>query len=179
MNPSEVDSQSTHATGWINSNEPIMDLMGTYHSGGGPHAEDKLKEFIEVNNIRDAILCVYLTKSPCTKEERNGCPKTGKGCTEMLMQLANDRNIKFQMLIRNYYQPSIKESDKSSIYALQYLVESGRFAISVDKTPRSNTGKLINIKFENMRLGNTTSDGFYVTRSPVNNDIQLDIDLGE
>lgn len=175
MSSSEVDAQSTHATGWVNSDQPMMDLMGTYHSGGGPHAEDKLKAFIETQDIRDATLCVYLTKSPCTKETRSGAEPTGKGCTEMLVDLAVARNLYFQILIRNYYQPAIKGADQASIHAVEHLVKSGRFAVSVDKVPRSNTGKLLQSKLNDLLLGNTDRDGFYVIKAPINNDIESDL----
>jgi hypothetical protein len=178
MNPSEVDAQSTHATGWVNSAAPNMNLLGTFHSGGGPHAEDKLVEFIETNNIRDAYLCVYLTKSPCTKESRSGLPATGKGCAEMLLKLAVERNLHFQILVRNLYQPAISGSDKSSILAVEELIKSGRFAFSIDKDARSNTGKVLYLKLLNTVQGNLDQDGFYGMKAPANNDLKLDLDLG-
>lgn len=175
MNASEVDAQSTHATGWVNSSAPTMNLMGTYHSGGGPHAEDKLKDFIEANNIRDEVLCVYLTKSPCTCTERGGFPATGKGCTEMLLDLARARNLRFQILIRNFYQPSMQNSDKASILAVEALVQSGLFAVSVDKIPRSNVGKAMMINLFNQVQKNADDDGFFIAKAPANNDLGQDL----
>ena len=170
MLPSEVDAQSTHATGWVNNERQFMPLLDTFHSGGGPHAEDKLKQFIETHNIRDTVLCVYLTKSPCTCTELNGCPATGKGCAEMLEALARERNLKFQFLVRNFYQPAISGADRASIEAVKWLHATGNFAFSVDKAPRSNTGKLLQQGFVNILQGQTDSDGFFVMQAPSNND---------
>ena len=78
MLPSEVDAQSTHATGWVNNERQFMPLLDTFHSGGGPHAEDKLKQFIETHNIRDTVLCVYLTKSHAPVQNEMDARRPGR-----------------------------------------------------------------------------------------------------
>ena len=169
MNPPEVDAQSTHATGWINSTGPTMSLLDTFHSGGGPHAEDQLIKYVNENKLYNRTLCVYLTKSPCTRVERKGLPATGKGCAEDLEKFARENGMKFQFLVRNLYQPSIAKADLASLAAVEWLASTGRFAFSFDKKPRSNVGKALLIGFEKS-AESADQDGFFAFPSPVEND---------
>jgi hypothetical protein len=129
-------------TVWVNTDQDTrMPLHGTFHSGGGPHAEDKLRAYIEDREIKNTTMVVYLNKSPCTCTKRGDLPATGKGCAEMLAKLAEDRNLKFQILCRGIYQPSIKKADQASLQVLEWLRKTGRFAFSIEKQPRSGDGK--------------------------------------
>lgn len=169
MKSSEVDAQSTHATGWVNSQDPKMSLLDTFHSGGGPHAEDQLIQYVHKNKLYNRTLCVYLTKSPCTRVERDGLPVTGKGCAEDLEKLSREYGVKFQFLIRNLYQPSIPKADQASMAAVKWLAGTGRFAFSIDKEPRSKVGKALLAGFEKS-AGSADEDGFFVFPSPVDDD---------
>ncbi len=178
INPPEVDAQSTHATAWANSTQIRMPLLNTFHSGGGPHAEDNLASYIEKEDLKDMTLCVYLTKSPCTSTKRsvNGLdlPATGKGCAEMLAKLAVQRNLKFQFLVRNYYQPAISNSDKASIEAVKCLHATGNFAFCVDKEPKSKVGKALEQKFADTIDTSSDENGF-VCLTPADNDFSDDL----
>ncbi len=169
MYGTEVDAQSTHATGWVNSTGPKMSLLDTFHSGGGPHAEDQLIKYVNENKLHYRTLCVYLTKSPCTRVERSGYPATGKGCAEDLAEFAEKYGMKFQFLIRNLYQPAIPKADLASLAAVEMLRKTGRFAFSFDKAPRSKVGKALLIGFEKL-ASSADEDGFFAFPSPVEDD---------
>jgi len=121
------------------------------------------------------VVCVYLTKSPCTSTPRDGFPATGKGCAEMLMAFARERNIRFQFLVRNYYQPALKDADKASVAACNAMYDTGMFAFSVEKAPRSNLGKTLAQNFTNAIGAHADADGFYIVRAPHGNDLGDDV----
>jgi APOBEC-like N-terminal domain len=162
MNASEVDAQSVHATVWENNNGGKMALYGTFHSGNGPHAENRLAQYIKDNNIKgpDTSIVVYLTKSPCTSTPRGIFPATRtdgkKGCAEMLADLANQERLKFTLLIRNVYSPSIAGSDRASVETLKWLWKTGNFAFAVEKVPRSKMGQA---ELEEAEIDKSARDG--------------------
>jgi len=157
MSPYQVDAQSTSVTSWVNSSESTpMTLYGTGTSGDGLHAEDRVISYINTHDVRDKVIVLYLTKSPCTSTRRltsDGelLPATrtdGTGCTEKLIEIAAGRNLRFQILCRNYYSPSISKADIASVEAVNALLNTGNFAFSIEKEPRSKKGKEIAEKYK-------------------------------
>jgi hypothetical protein len=90
--------------------------------------------------------CAFISQSPCTSVARDGLPATradGKtGCAESLAAAAKQRNLRFQFLVRNYYQPSIKGSDKASVTVVKELVKTGSFAFSLEKISKIQAGTI-------------------------------------
>lgn len=146
MKPYMVDSQSTYATGWDDTDDATtMSLIGTCGSGGGNHAEDLLINYVKAHDLKNTRIVVYLTKSPCTSTSRDGLPATRTdgvdGCTEKLLELADSRSLHITILARNFYQPAKSKADLASIAAVDALMATGRFAFNYEKQPRSNLGK--------------------------------------